>query len=84
VPPAVTAGSVVDLYVLPADGGRCPAGCDPALRGVTVVSASSVDEGFGASGRRQLVLGVGADEVSGFFEAYGSVGSPSLTVVRRG
>src|SRR4051812_25108185 len=58
VPPSVAAGSVVDLYVLPSSGGRCPADCDPVLEGVTVVSASSVDDGFGASGRRQLVLGV--------------------------
>ena len=46
VPPAVAAGSVVDLYVLPSGGGRCPAGCAPVLRGVTVVSASSARRGL--------------------------------------
>jgi hypothetical protein len=64
VPPGVGAGSVVDLYVLYSAGGRCPAGCRPVLSGVTVVSASSADAGCGASGRRQLVLGVADDDVS--------------------
>jgi hypothetical protein len=84
VPPSVVAGSVVDLYVLPSGGGRCPAGCDPVLQGVTVVSATSVDEGFGASGQRQLVLGVADSDAGDYFEAYGRVDSPSVTVVRRG
>ena len=48
------------------------------------MSASSVDEGFGASGQRQLVLGVADDDAGDFFEAYGSVDSPIVTVVRRG
>jgi hypothetical protein len=51
---------------------------------VTVVSASSVDEGFGASGRRQLVLGVSDDQVGGYFEIYGAADGPVVTVVRRG
>jgi hypothetical protein len=84
VPPSVAAGSVVDLYVLPSRGGRCPAGCDPVLHGVTVVSATSVDEGFGASGQRQLVLGVADSDAGDYFEAYGGVDSPIVTVVRRG
>ena len=54
------------------------------LQGVTVVSASSAEEGFGASGQRQLVLGVADDEAGAYFEAYGSVDSPIVTVVRRG
>src|SRR4051812_20946015 len=58
VPPSVAAGSVVDVYVLPSGGGRCASRCAPVLTGVTVVSASSLDEGFAVSGRRQLVLGV--------------------------
>ncbi len=46
----------------------CPRAVDAArpavtrcCSGVTVVSASSLDEGFGASGQRQLVLGVADD-----------------------
>ena len=84
VPPSVAAGSVVDLYVLSSGGGRCPSGCAPVLEQVTVVSASSLDEGFGASGRRQLVLGVAEDQARGYFEVYGAVDTPTLTVVRRG
>jgi hypothetical protein len=84
VPPSVSAGSVIDLYVLSAGGRRCPSECDPVLHGVTVVSASSVEEGFGASGQRQLVLGVADGEAGDYFEAYGSVDAPVVTVVRRG
>jgi len=84
VPPSVVAGSVVDLYVLPSGGGRCPSGCGPALSAVTVVAAASVDEGFGTSGKRQLVLGVADDDARAFFDLYGRVDSPVLSVVRRG
>ena len=54
------------------------------LDGVTVISASSLDEGFGATGQRQLVLGVADEDAGVFFEAYGSADSPVVTVVRRG
>jgi hypothetical protein len=80
----VAAGSVVDVYVLPSGGGRCAARCAPVLTGVTVVSASSLDEGFAASGKRQLVLGVSAEDTGRYFEAYGGVETPVVTVVRRG
>ena len=56
----------------------------PVLTSVTVISASSLDEGFGASGQRQLVLGVADEDAGAFFEAYGSADSPVVTVVRRG
>jgi hypothetical protein len=84
VPPTVAAGSVVDVYVLPSGGGRCASRCAPVLTGVTVISASSLDEGFAASGKRQLVLGVSGDDTSRYFEAYGGLESPVVTVVRRG
>lgn len=84
VPPSVAAGSVVDLYMLPSGGGRCASRCAPVLTSVTVISASSLDEGFGASGQRQLVLGVADEDAGVFFEAYGSADSPVVTVVRRG
>ena len=70
--------------MLPSGGGRCASRCAPVLTGVTVISASSVDEGFGASGQRQLVLGVAQEAAGAFFEAYGNVDSPVVTVVRRG
>ncbi len=84
VPPSVFAGSVVDVFLLPSDGGRCPAGCAPVLEGVTVVSASSADDGFGTTGQRQLVLGVTDDEARDFIAAHGTLDSPTVTVVRRG
>jgi hypothetical protein len=84
VPPSVAAGSVVDLYVLPAGGGNCPAGCAPVLDGVTVISASPVDEGFGGSGQRQLVLGVADEDAQHYFSALAGVESPTVTVIRRG
>ncbi len=84
VPPSVGAGSVVDVFVLPGGGDRCPARCGPVLERATVVSASSLDEGFGASGQRQLVLGLTDDQARHWFGAYGAVDSPSVTVVLRG
>ena len=84
VPPSVRAGSVVDLFVLPSGGGRCPGACAPVLTEVTVVAASSMDEGFGASGLRQLVLGVADEQARDYFAALGHVDTPSVTVVRRG
>jgi hypothetical protein len=84
VPPSVGAGSVVDLYVLPSGGGRCAARCLPVLKAATVISASPPEQGFGASGQRQLVLGVADDDANAYFAARGSVDSPAVTVVRRG
>ncbi len=94
VPPAVRAGSVVDVYVLAtapsarADGdgglGRRASGRAPVLDGVTVVDAPSAAETLGAGGERQLVLAVAADDVGAFFGLLGALETPSLTVVRRG
>jgi hypothetical protein len=83
VPPSVAAGSVVDLYVLPSGGGRCAAACAPVLERVTVVSASALDGGFGASGQRQLVLGVADDEAQHYLDVLGGTEAPAVTVVRR-
>lgn len=86
VPPGVGAGSTVDVYLVPTAGSDCGAACtgEPVLTRVTVVDASAVDEGFAASGKRQLVLGVAAADATRFFKALGSSDSPTITVVRRG
>jgi hypothetical protein len=84
VPPSVGAGSVVDLYVLPSDGGRCPSGCAAVLEEVPVVAASARDEGFAATGQRQLVLGVTDDEAQRYLEVLGGTEAPLITVVGRG
>ncbi len=96
VPPSVHAGSVVDVFLVPssaAAGETLPQGCRTRpstcagraiLRGVTVIDAPSLDEGFAVSGKRQLVLGLGEDDAAGLFEALGAYDNPVITVVRRG
>lgn len=86
VPPAVGAGSVVDVYLTGSGGedGR-PVGRGTAvLTGVTVIDAPPLDEGFAVSGLRQLVLGVTEDDAARFFRLVGRFVDPTLTVVRRG
>ncbi len=86
VPPSVAAGAIVDVYLVPTPGGECRTTCDgrPVLEGVTVVDASTADDGFGATGRRQLVLGVAAADAGTFFKALGGSDGATVTIVRRG
>jgi hypothetical protein len=86
VPPSVGAGAIVDVYLVPSGGGECRAACDgrPVLEGVTVVDASTADDGFGATGKRQLVLGVVGDDAETFFKALGGSAGATVAVVRRG
>ena len=89
VPPSVSAGSVVDVYVVAAaspegDAAGPPPGDGPALSGVTVVDAPALDESFGTSGRRQLVLAVPEADAAPFFALLGTYDTAVLTVVRRG
>ncbi|GAB3255377.1 hypothetical protein [Nocardioides dilutus] len=91
VPPSVTAGAVVDVFVVAAPapegepGSTAPApGDGPALAGVTVVDAPPLAESFGTSGRRQLVLAVPEAAAAPFFALLGTHDAAVLTVVRRG
>jgi hypothetical protein len=92
VPPAVQSGSVVDLYVTSGDGsgedgpagGGAARSARPVLEGVTVIDAPPIDEGFAATGKRQLVLGVSDDQAAAFFRAVGGVATPVLTVLKQG
>lgn len=88
VPGSVAAGSVVDVYVVaPAsteDGAAAAPVEGPALAGVTVVDAPALEDSFGTSGRRQLVLAVPEEDAAPFFTLLGSQDAPVLTVVRRG
>ncbi len=92
VPGSVQAGSVVDVYLVSsptvAQAGDQPSRSrlrdGPALSAVTVVDAPPLDEGFGATGRRQLVLAVEERDAARFFRLLGSAESPVITVVRRG
>jgi hypothetical protein len=88
VPPAVHAGSVVDVYLV-GDPARGEAATGepgaPVLREATVVDAPSDDGGLGGTtGRRQLVLAVPQDDATAYFAAVAALESPTLTVVRRG
>ena len=86
VPPSVAAGAIVDVYLVPSGGGQCRTACDgrPVLEGVTVVDASTTDDGFGATGQRQLVLGVVGDDAESFFKALGGSDGATVAIVRRG
>ena len=78
VPPSVGAGSVVDVYVT----GDRRAG-EAVLSGVPVLDAPPIGDALAVSGRRQLVLGVGEEQATLFFETVGRLDQPVLTVVRR-
>ncbi|MEP9381487.1 hypothetical protein [Nocardioides sp. KR10-350] len=80
VPPAVEAGSVVDVYV-----GRPPARDEdgPALGAVDVVSVVPPEESFSASGTEQLTLAVKEKDVPGFLALVGSLDEPAVSVVLR-
>ncbi len=92
VPGSVHSGSVVDVYLVASSGGAGPGGGHdarslseaPALAAATVVDAPALDQGFAATGRRQLVLAVPEEAARRFFRLLGSVESPVVTVVRRG
>ncbi len=85
VPGSVGAGSVVDVYLVPAGGtGRRSDGTGPALAEVSVVDAPPLAQSLSASGKRQLVLAVEEQQARRFFTLLGAAESPVLTVVRRG
>lgn len=85
VPPAVTSGSVVDVYLTDrAAQARGEAAAEPVLTEVTVVEAPRVEETFATSGERQVVLAVDADAVGTFYGALDAMAEPVVTVVRLG
>ena len=88
VPPSVRSGSVVDVYLTGSadEGGQRPTGdrSQAVLAAVTVIDAPQLDGSFAVSGKRQLVLGVSAEDAARFFELVGPLDDPALTVVRRG
>lgn len=95
VPPAVGAGSVVDVYVRSSGpGGDADAaggedrrarasGRKPALAAVTVVDLPTAADTLGGGGERQLVLAVDEADVGAFLGLLGGVENPVVTVVRR-
>lgn len=80
VPPGVHAGSRVDVWVTEEnDAGRAVS--RPVLRDVVVVAAPDTTDGFGATGDRQLVLGVPVDQEDALGRVLVAVGDSTLTVV---
>jgi hypothetical protein len=96
VPPAVRAGSVVDVYVVGDAAGTSSGtgtGADatsgeslatPALSAVTVVAAPGIDEVFGSGQtQRQLTLAVPERRAQAFFGLISRLSDPTITVVLR-
>lgn len=82
VPPSVGVGSRVDVYVSSSIERGEPA--DLVLEDVTVSDAPSVAESFGASGDRQLVLGVPAEQSGSLADVVGAAAVGTVTIVGRG
>jgi hypothetical protein len=82
VPPDVHAGSRVDIWVtLESDAGRPVS--RPRLRDVVVIAAPAATDRFGASGDRQLVLGVAESQEEELGQVLAAVGEAPITVVGR-
>ncbi|QYJ02437.1 hypothetical protein KUV85_08795 [Nocardioides panacisoli] len=82
VPPSVTTGSVVDVYLVPASGER-QRGSGPALEEVVVVDAPPVEESFAVSGARQVVVTVPEEDAATFQDVYGALDDPSVRILQR-
>lgn len=86
VPPAVGAGSVIDVYVVgsPNDSAGPADAVAPALDAVTVVAAPRPDQVFGSTQtRRQLTVAVPEKQAQAFFGLLAQGDDPALTVVLR-
>lgn len=83
VPPAVTAGSVIDVYLTDGGGGEGPAESGPALEAVPVVTAPPAAESFAVSGARQLVVAVSEDDAVAFQDRYGALADPAVRILQR-
>ncbi|WP_323791905.1 hypothetical protein, partial [Nocardioides sp.] len=82
VPPSVTSGSVVDIYLSERSASDERRASGPALSEVTVVDAPPPEEAFAVGGDRQVVLAVEPDAVADFYATLGALGDPVITVVR--
>ncbi|GAA4808309.1 hypothetical protein GCM10025786_10260 [Nocardioides caeni] len=94
VPPAVDAGSVVDVWVSDAaatgepraDGAAGIADTPvtgPALSEVTVVAAPSYDDTFAVTGARQLVVVVDDERAAAFEQLLASLDDPVIRILQR-
>lgn len=81
VPPSITVGSRVDIYVSDDTEARDPAVL--LLADVAVTGAAGRSEELGASGDRQLVLGVPEEEADALARLIAASAAGTLTVVGR-
>jgi len=81
VPPSITVGSRVDVYVSDDTEARRPA--DLVLSDVVVTAAPGRSDELGATGDRQLVLGVPEDEADALTRLIAASAAGTLTVVGR-
>ncbi len=88
VPPSVGAGSIVNVWVAGDAGVGDGAGAIPeavlVLEGVVVIEAPQVVDSFGATGQRQLVIGVPADQATELPGALGAAASGRVVITRQG
>lgn len=81
VPPSITVGSRVDIYV--SDDSEASRPAVLLLADVVVTSATGTADTLGASGDRQLVLGVPDGEAAGLARLIAASAAGTLTVVGR-
>jgi len=81
VPPSITVGSRVDVYVSDETDARRPA--DLLLADVAVTGEADRSDELGASGDRQLVLGVPDEDADALTRLIAASAAGTLTVVGR-
>ncbi len=83
VPPDVAPGSVVDVWVTVSTAADKTVS-RPLLSGVVVLAAPPGTDGFGATGDRQLVLGVSPVDEGALGKTLAAAEESGLTIVGRG
>ncbi|NYD30730.1 hypothetical protein [Nocardioides kongjuensis] len=83
VPPDVTAGSVVDVWLTDGSQPGTDKADGPALSGVTVVAAPAYDDTFAVTGARQLVVAVDDDRAAQFELLLGTLQDPVIRILER-
>jgi hypothetical protein len=81
IAPNVVAGSVVDVWVTPADHVGDAA---VVLDDVVVVAAPRSEESFGPGGNRQLLIGVGDRDKAGIGPALAAAHDGRISITREG
>ena len=79
VPPSVTEGSVVDVYVAGQGTGHHDG---PVLTKVSVVSVVLPEDSLSGTGQEQLTVAADEDDAEAYFDLVDGIDAPTLTVVR--